>query len=242
MHDFYSSVEIDGTVDHETLERQFSSEIEHESAPILRRITERKKIDRSLKEPLCRFVQSMYSRVPKGHERLRDQAPKIADQVHLNALQRIAPDLSEEKRQELVDAAGQISDFFAANPPKDAMLPRANSRVIKHLMQMRFAFAEVAQGFQFITSDAPLAFDPSWGVSKSDFSLPLSTDIALVGTHSRAISDLDYHSIPAQIARNINQRTFANAQRFAFSRSKQAWMSKAVRQRKHIGKTVGWPK
>ncbi|MBN4056121.1 DUF4238 domain-containing protein [Rhodothermus sp. AH-315-K08] len=236
--DLYSMPDMDGKVDHASLEQRFSDEVEAPVAPVLKAVLDKTPISRSDKEHLSRFVYTFFSRVPSGRDRLRAQAPHLAKQVLGNAIARIDPSLPEDKRAELIRAGNEIANFQAEHPPKEAMLPLDHGRVVPHLMAMRFVFVEVAKGFQFVTSDSPFAFDTSTGISGSDFTLPLCSDLALIGTHSRVVQDLTYHFVPGRIGREINLRTIRSANRFVYSRSRQGWLNQASKSPHSFRRTM----
>lgn len=230
--DLYSNKQWGGNVDHESVEQRFSSEIESPFAPVLVKLRNRIQITYPDKVLLCRFLQSMHSRVLPNVKILEGKGPDLALKTLQSAVERIrpaSPSFSQEKRKELIDKAKEITSHLGKNFPKEALLPAHNSKVLRALLKMNLVFVEVACAFSFVTSDNPFVFDTSVKLPVSDFTFPLSKDLAIVGKSDTHLTDISFVTINRATGRKINRRTISNAEDYIYSTRNSSSIKKLAR-------------
>ena len=216
------------------VEQYLADTIEVPANRVIRKIRDRDQITDCDKGILAEYMAVMMKRVPKGKKRLRELAPsvkeKLSQEIHegLTILASIQPEkatLIQRRESEIQE----ILDKYSKEPPKDIWLdtipPERSPLVVAALTGMIWRFLTFDAKPAFLTSDNPVFYFTSIGISKpdSEVSFPISSYVILWATWQTDLPE-GYITVTNQAVKEMNRRTVGNALRYVFHRKDEHWI------------------
>jgi hypothetical protein len=220
------------------VEQYLANTIEGPANLVLQKIRLRHQITDDDKHVLAKYMAVMYRRVPLGKQRLKENAPRICNDLlkefnnGLDILALEEPDkveLIEKRRAEIQE----ILEKYSENPPKEVWLkiisPEMSPRVVAAIRAMTWTFLTFDEKPAFLTCDNPIFYFLSIGVGNpdSEITFPISSHIALCCTWRKNLPG-SYMTTNIQTVRDINRRTASNATRYVYSGYDESWLSSFI--------------
>ncbi len=224
------------------VEKYLANQIEGPANAVIKKIRERKSINKSDKEKLAIYMIVMYKRVPQSIIRMNEMAPGIAEKMKnqwdqdIDELIKEEPEKAEfynSRREEL----HANLDKYSKNPPKDFWLslipPDRTPNIVMALKQMNWCFLTWDEYPTFLTCDNPVFHFPWMGIGKSEseVTFPISSNIVLLANWRTNIKET-YYETNEKAIREINQRTAFNTTRFAYHARDEYWIPKFICKKK----------
>lgn len=109
--------------------------------------------------------------------------------------------------------------------------PWLSEQFVDVVASMKWLYMRPACGSTYVTSDNPFFYFSNRGIGNpySEFSIPLSSDLALLAVHGD-YRDQTFATVKARDVRSINRRTVANATRFIYSTANADWIAKVAQR------------
>jgi hypothetical protein len=220
------------------IEKYLANTIEGPANLVLQQIRERHQINDDDKNILAKYMTVMYKRVPQGKQRLKENAPRICNELlaeynkELDMLASEEPgkvELIEKRRAKIQD----VLERYSEDPPKEVWLqmipPEMSPRIVDGIRFMTWTFLTFDEKPVFLTCDNPLFYFLSIGIGKpnSEITFPISSNVTLLATWRSNLPN-DYIKINMQIVKELNRRTTSNASRFVYSGYDEPWISSFV--------------
>jgi hypothetical protein len=202
------------------------------------------------RDELALYIAAMIMRVTAR----RSQAAALSHGVLERTSERIraAIERTGDQKQDPAWTSTKMAELdgvmvkYRAMTPDDlarvAHRPWPSERMVRTISEMTWRIVVNAAKSPFITTDNPVHFFPSYGLSKpeSELTFPLAPDLALVGSHQGpARASLALPGEPA-IVKELNRRIASGATRFLFSRERAAWIATLAHRRAPYLSRIRW--
>jgi hypothetical protein len=180
------------------------------------------------------YLMTMVSRGPRARRQNVERYPEIAREV-LDELETKIQHWIETKQpnEELVSKrlceVETAKEKYAANMPEQVLTqikrPFVSPKTVACIYRMKWHIATAPEGMTLVTCDTPAHYFEGLGLSSanSEFTLPLSKSVALVG-NNRGDRGIDYRNLRPYAAREINKRILSHVERFVFSPFEEGWI------------------
>lgn len=217
---------------HEAMEDTLATCIEAPAEVLLRAICEGRALVPEQKHQLATFVSMMSKRVPAYQQRAQAMIPEVSTESFERMERQIrefAPDAGV-RDYHLADLR-RLRDEWRDGLPADLQLamkqPWLTEKFVDVVASMKWLYLRPATGMTFVTSDNPFFYfhDRGIGNAYSEFSIPLSSNLALLAVHGNC-TDQQFVTVRSRDARAINRRTVANATRFVYGSAPAEWVAK----------------
>jgi len=218
------------------VDQRLANEIEGPANEVLVKVRQRNEITDDDKSVLAKYLLTMFKRVPRGKQRVREQ---ILETIHRSChnedrlvemimasnprLANLAPENRDQVRRILRD---QLDDL--ARDPQEVYLKHLQSDetdiAIPWMTTMTWQFLTFDDEPAFLTCDNPFYLTPI-GLLKpqSEISFPISSNITLSATRRTRLGE-GYISISERVVRQMNRRIAANATRFVYHSRYEDWI------------------
>jgi len=212
--DRYASVRSDGTRDFESYENKLEK-IEKPADNILRKIYSQMPIISNEKEVFAKYIQNLLKRTKERDKRIRpilDKNQKIQSRQLNNYASLCALNGQFKTAKEYYDVEKHLeSDDVKKNIYLESMIT-LYPKLHETIKSMSWKFYVAANDSYFVTSNAPVTFDPV-GLSISPLLFPVSKKIALIATHNHndKETDLEFKNASSDETLIINFYTIINA-------------------------------
>ncbi len=223
--DRFARVMPDGTKDFESVENRLEK-LEKPADDILRKICSQTPITSNEKEIFANYIQNLYKRIKDretGLRRLLDMTQKSPDWHNIPLS--FALNGQFETARKHYDAQRWLE---SENGKRFLVLESmVTHHPLLHLEAMRWTFYVAAGGSYFVTSNAPMAFDPG-GLAISPLLFPISKNVALIARHGDG-KDLDFKTTSLDETLMINYYTIVNARK-VYSPTSEEWIWKILEE------------
>lgn len=210
--DRYASARPDGTRDFESYENMLEK-IEKPANDILYKIRSQKPINSNEKEFFTTYIQNLHKRTKERDKRIRpilDKNQKIQSRQLNNYASLFALNGHFKTAKEYYDVAKHLeSDDVKKNIYLESMIT-LYPKLHETIKSMSWKFHVAANDSYFVTSNAPVTFDPV-GLSISPLLFPVSKKIALIATHNDEETDLEFKNASSAETLIINFYTIISA-------------------------------
>ena len=207
--DRYAKVNPNGERDFESIENRLQK-IEHKADNILRKIRSQEPISLNEKETFAEYTQMIQKRTKAREKTVNRIIEKIQKSPERN---NIALSLAQSGNFEAARKHYDAQKYLESDNGKRILVLESMVRTYPQLHQilksMSWIFYVAASESYFVTSSAPVAFDPV-GLSVSSLLFPISRNIALIATHEMK-TDLAYLNTSLDETLMINFYTIINA-------------------------------
>jgi len=222
------------------VERHLADCVEDPANAVLKKIRERVQISTEDKQVLSAYMVCMWTRVPRGKERVKELAPSVAEKVR-EEIDRQLRDvaLDQPERSDSVERfksrAHKVIDRYATDPPKDVWLrnisPERRPQVLATLGRMTWQFLTFDAYPAFVTSDNPVFYFTGMGIGKpeSEVTFPISSCIALWATWRTDLTE-GFFQTSARVVRELNRRTASSSTRYVFHSTDERWVLRLLTQ------------
>jgi hypothetical protein len=222
------------------VESHLASHVEEPANAVLKKIRNRVQISTEDKQVLSAYMVCMWTRVPRGKERVKELAPSVAEKVREEIDRRLSSALLEKpEKTAFIEGrraeAHTIIDRYASDPPKDVWLrnipPERRPGPLAALSRMTWRFFTFDQYPAFLTSDNPVFYFTNMGVGKpeSEVTFPISSHIALWATRRSDLAE-GYFPTNPQVVRELNRRTASFSTRYVFHSTDEKWVLRLLTQ------------
>lgn len=241
-----------GFYDDET-EHQLATCVEDPAKPAIDSLRAgSRNLDLQDRRHLAFYAAVMLKRVPHSRARARGTLPETVRAVVGRARSQLAEHLNRDEgkadviAQHLKKIEG-LEDKMIDNPPAN-LLEQINSPwptvvMVKAIFEMKWRIVGSEGPQYFITTDNPGFFFSAYGLRspKSEFVLPLSTNVALVGNWSATAPLFAFIGpIRQPLVRELNRRLISEATRFIFASREEEWMRKLSAKNHHYLSRIEW--
>lgn len=237
VRDYYADVKPSGEKDFETFENILES-LEKPANGIIAKLRATERITDAEREMFSLYLVQMNRRVPNFREGLKTMLPKTIATFEASEelLQKCnLPDTPEARAY-----LKTILDRIATPPGLESgthlkvLANVANSQLTAVMCQMNWRFFIAPPGHFFFTGDNPLFLFKWMGLNKpdSEFSFPISSQVALLGSHRRDHGTGFIHGT-SQVVKELNRRTASQASRYLYSPEKGEWVVNLLNKGKH---------
>ena len=238
-NDFYSAED----------ERWLSEEIEGPAQYGLQRLRDRQPLDFESRCKIAAYLDSMIKRVPRTRRKLLGTDPRLKPR----ALEMIRTELEgwasscdmtpEELSLHLDDWESGKGDTPLTLKNDIVRHQWASSRIIHAVFLMAWTMIASHGPDRFVTGDNAVFIHDGYGLGnpESEFSVPLSTDVALHGSwpHSNR-SNLTYVTASPALVKEINRRTVFLAERFVYCHREEPWIPRLAAESPRRFNRIPW--
>jgi hypothetical protein len=220
--DAYTTVTPDGKRDSKIYEGRLQK-IENSTDNILHKIISQNALDANEKEIFAKYIQNMRWRTKKHQEDIRPALDNIQENTQWD---NIALSLAENGQFRLAREHYDARKYLKSKSGKKSLI--LESMVTLHptvhqiLKSMSWKFYVATNGNYFITSNAPVIFDPV-GLLVSSLLFPVSKNIALIATHDGK-TDLDYVDASLEETLAINYYTITQYASIIYAPKDDYWI------------------
>ena len=218
---------------HDAMEEALATRIEAPAEELIQAVCEGRRLAPEQKRQLALFVSMMFKRVPAYQQRAQAMIPQVSAETFARIERQIreyAPDDSV-RAYHLADLERLRKKWRDEGLPADLLYamkqPWLSEQFVDVVASMKWLYMRAAPGMQFVTSDNPFFFFTNRGIGNphSEFSIPLSSEVALLAIHGPA-EDQVFATARNRSAREINRRTVSNATRFVYGGARSEWIAK----------------
>lgn len=226
----------------EDLERHLANDVEGPAMSALESVRSLKAVNQEERIALAKYIVCLWKRTPEGRTRALSHVPQIADALRKEYDAAVASigENSLELRALAEVNRGRIDDvlnrYVEAPPPglwQSNLEVDTSPEAVESLLSMTWRFLHTRK-LQYLTCDNPVFFFAHEGIGSksSELSIPLSSTVALWANREPLRGPVVVNALSGAV-REINRRTAANATRFVFSRSNEAWILPFVCKRSY---------
>jgi hypothetical protein len=216
------------------LEKYLSEDIENPANQVLDKIRSREPISLHDKIILSNYIAVMWKRVPEGKTRLKERAPKIADDMRKALHRQLDEALLKnpekravaERRKAEID---EILDRFSRDPPEEIwhqVIPVDRTpRMAASIATMTWRFISFDENAVFLTGDNPVFHfrDLGIGTAESELSFPISSHLTLWATRRLDLPE-GYFPTDMAIVKEMNRRIATISTRYVFHAEDEHWI------------------
>jgi len=230
------------------LETYLANKIEQPANGVIRRIKNRRALNREEKLTLSNYMTVLWKRVPQHKQWIKRKSPQAIDSVlnqlenQLISLQNTDPTKKEivNKRmleiRRLPEKKGQLIDeeFVRENWAHTIPVDQTTS-VPEALSQMTWLFWIAENKEFFITSDNPIFYFSKIGIAQeySEVSFPVTNTITLWATWRSDFPDQKYVTADSQVIKEINRRTASISSEYLYSSIDEGWITRIGNKSSH---------
>ena len=229
--DRYASVMSDGTRDFEFYENRLEK-IEKTADDILRKIHSQTPITSNEKGIFAAYIQNLYKRTKEREKKI---SPLLDDKIQKSRQwwNNIALSSALNGKFEIARKYYDVSKYLESDDVKKYLTFESMANHYPILQQtiqsMSWTFYVAASDSYFVTSSAPVAFDPVVGLSVSPLLFPVSKNIALIATHDEG-TDLEFKNTSSDETLMINFYTIENAPS-VYASKPESWVWEILERR-----------
>jgi Protein of unknown function (DUF4238) len=232
-------------------ERWLSSVVEGPGHAALGRLRRGEKLLPGDREALAAYVAVMLMRVPSRRHKSTGLLPQVVEDV----ASQVRSAIEDWAARPGSDAAlvarrrAEVEDFrrrAVDNPPTEVMdqinSPRPSRDVLEAIYGMTWRVIHAEPGSPFLASDNPAFIFDAYGVGKPDSELtfPLASDLALLGSHQGPPQAILLATTRKFIAREVNRRVAAGAERFCFCCEQRGWIATLADKKRPYLSSIRW--
>lgn len=217
----------------EDVERRLTKEIETPGNAVLDRLRAGGRLDRNDRALLENYVAVMMMRVPRKRRKGLENLPSVRDSTINNVRQGIIASAHQTDPQvisDLLSELDRLAKLYATQIPesvKDQIdSPWPSERILDAIRRMTWRFVPAPNSVFFVTSDNPAYFFDAYGVGspKSELTFPISSTLALLGSHRGEPHATSATRVRTAIAKEVNRRIISGAERFIFTPHRADWI------------------
>ncbi len=238
--DFYADPKEDGSKDFDTFEDELQC-LEKPADPIFEKLRAKKMLSKDEKEVFSLYIVQMSRRVQRGRAKVKELAESFAlgyepSPKLINRLRALGADGTPDLRASIKEIANKIarSDGFDVRAHNRIAVASPGSFLIEVINRMTWTFYIARGGQNFVTGDNPIFIPEQLGLGMniSELSFPISSDVALVGSWNRNLSN-GFVEAPPQILKEVNRRTITAASRYVYSCQNGPWVVTVMGKRNY---------
>jgi len=225
-------------------EKYLAEEIEEPANEVLRKIKQRKKLTYEDKEIFSSYLLAILKRVPSFINFIKSKLPDAIEETKQKAEDRYKQflklnQIDEKDAKEIFlaienfDALNNFNEEITKEIWLDFINPEKTPLVLNEIKLKKWVFFINKTDQYLITSDNPFYFDKQIGLRNSEFSFPITKDIALVAVDSENLLP-NYANPRRQIIKELNRRTIANSHNYVYSPKEEDWIITIIRKRGNI--------
>jgi hypothetical protein len=216
------------------VEKALAQVVEHPGNVCIDKLISRIKLDNTERSQLALYMMIMATRGPGPRKKLSATAAntvkEVLDETRTQIEEWIAEegddcDLAKARLKELEELESKYSSELPTNLLAQIREPFWSKNTVECILNMGWHILPAPKGSYFVTSDSPAHFFEGIGLGTplSEFTFPISKEIALIGEHVRPRAVM-YERAQSQIAKEVNRRILSKADRFVFSPKKEVWI------------------
>jgi hypothetical protein len=132
------------------------------------------------------------------------------------------------------------------NPPAEVIdqinSPRPSRKVLEAIHAMSWRIIDAEPDSPFLASDNPAFFFEAYGVGKpeSELTFPVASDLALLGSHQGPPYATLIVRTRKFVAREVNRRVAAGAERFCFCCEQMPWIATLADKKRPYLSSIRW--
>ena len=218
------------------VETDLAERVEGPAEPLLEKLCAGQLLDPKEKWKIAEYISIMKKR---GHDhRMKAEAliPEMQEKTLTDLETEIMelPD-SELRKRHLEDLARLREDWKDSLPDDvrtNILQPWVTPEFVEVVFGMRWLYLRCAGSQKLVSCDNPFFYFTDTGIKdpNSGFSIPLSSDLALMATTAR-FPDQGFYEASDRRMREINRRSISNATRFVYFSEKVDWIPVMLRKR-----------
>ncbi len=223
------------------VEEHLAEFVENPANTVLNKINERQSLTQQDRKTLTSYIISLFLRVPKGLQRMKDRAPEVLENLlsetrdDLYRFLTKHPDKEEIVTQRLTELPLVISEFKKEFPLEAWYQNLISNYLVKSqqiIPNMNWIFFTTDNKHPFITSDNPVFYfeDIGIGNEQSELSVPISSQIMFWASWRKATEG--YFHVKDTIVNEFNRRTASISTKYAYCCQEMDWVSKLMNKKK----------
>lgn len=224
----------------EDVEKNLASTIESPANLVMDKLLRKDLLTDAERETLSVYIAIMITRGPRYRRNASATMPKALAKTVDDAKREIhelaeKEDSPPEKLERWLAEIDRVHQRIAEKPPPDVVdrirTPWASDRMISSIQQMDWHVISTGPE-TFVTGDTPVHFFESMGIGKlgSEFTFPLSPNMALLGQFQNGPGTLTFHDTKRKLVKEVNRRMISHAERFVFSHIDHDWITSISRK------------
>jgi len=225
-------------------EQYLAEDIEGPANSILSKIRNKEKLTADEKYIFTNYLVVFLKRVPSYFDQLKSKYPDAAkstiDKVksHYKDLI-IQGEISETSWGKINCEIEKIANSYFNDDEKardiwlDYLSPDTSPHIQYEIYKKKWVFLTSKNNYCYITCDNPFFFFTESGLRKSQISIPISKEIALLAINSN--NEYPDFAVPrTQIIKDINKRSISNARNYVYSPKEEDWIFKMILKKGNI--------
>ena len=232
------------------VESWLARQIESPSNPIIAKLRSNMRLSNAERTQLSIYMMTMATRGPKLRRESFGLVPEALLSTYENVKKELEDWIAEEgpdvefaraRLKELEVVRAKFENDIPKNIIEQIRTPYLSDNCIEAVHNMAWHIIPAPPTMHFVTGDTPAHFFQELGVGtlQSEFTFTVSSDLALIGEHTRKPAITIYEDPQSAIAKEINRRIISHADRFVFSRKNDGWVKTLADKKPNVGK-IEW--
>lgn len=231
------------------IEARLKRLVEDTGNEALGRLRNRDRLTADEQKALINYIGVMMMRVPRKRRLGYERVPSVLDNTMKNVreeIEELATDLSPGRLSELLAQIDEIQGKYENELPNEVRQqihsPWPSEKMLAALHNMCWRIVPAPALSLFITTDNPAFYFDAYGVGTrySEVTFPVSSDLALLGSHQGPPGTLIVVQPKSTLIKEINRRLASGAERFVFSKHRAQWIETISNRRNPYLRRIVW--
>lgn len=238
--DFYST----------EVEFALNEEVERPGNVVLEKLIRGGSLENRERTQLSLYLMIMATRGPRRRKKASELVPEALGEVvnevreYLEVYSRgngETAELAKRRLEELSTVHAKFTEQIPDNISEMIRTPFSSERTVESIHNMMWHIVRTTTSMPFVTCDTPAHIFDCYGVGtlNSEFTFPISKEVALIGEHQHPFGVV-FETAKPQLVKEINRRVLSHAERFVFSASRETWIEQVALKNDPFLSSIVW--